>query len=148
MGSEGWARATATAFDLLTRDECAKVAKPEWWNDEGLLALSLKVVRAVPNEVATNNMRARVLSGYSAAWEVGPRSAAEILKAATHYDQAAVLCPAPAVTADFTNDADVCREHSQAKEQESSLRLFLDYSSAPPPKGKKKTTGRKEKTTG
>jgi hypothetical protein len=30
------------------------------------------------------------------AWEAGPRSAAELKKAATHYDRAAALCPAPA----------------------------------------------------
>ena len=36
VSSEGWARATAEAFNMLIQDECAEVAKPEWWNDEGL----------------------------------------------------------------------------------------------------------------
>ena len=36
MGSELWAVATAAAFDKRWRNECAEVAKPDWWNDEGL----------------------------------------------------------------------------------------------------------------
>ena len=36
IANEGWARATAEAFNMLIQDECAEVAKPEWWNDEGL----------------------------------------------------------------------------------------------------------------
>ena len=31
VGSEGWACATADAFEMLRLDECAEVAKPEWW---------------------------------------------------------------------------------------------------------------------
>ena len=38
-GSKGWARATAMAFNMLKLEECAEVAKPEWWSDEGLKAL-------------------------------------------------------------------------------------------------------------
>ena len=49
VGSEDWAEATAAAFDLLKLEECAEVAKPEWWSDEGLKALSARVVRAAPN---------------------------------------------------------------------------------------------------
>ena len=40
VGSKGWARATAMAFNMLKLEECAEVAKPEWWSDEGLKALS------------------------------------------------------------------------------------------------------------
>ena len=50
VGSEGWAEATAAAFDMLTQEACAEVAKPEWWNDEGLKALSARVVRAAPDD--------------------------------------------------------------------------------------------------
>ena len=63
MGSEGWARATAEAFDMLTQEACAEVAKPEWWNDEGLKALSARVVRAAPDDLEANQMRAMVLAG-------------------------------------------------------------------------------------
>ena len=42
---------------------CAELAKPEWWNDEELKALSAGVVRAVPDDAAANEMRAMVLSG-------------------------------------------------------------------------------------
>ena len=63
VGSERWAEATAVAFNLLTKEACDEVAKPEWWNDEGLKALSARVVRAAPNEVGALAMRALVLRG-------------------------------------------------------------------------------------
>ena len=90
-GSEEWAVATANAFHLLRRQtECDEVlAKPHWWNDEGLKALSTKVVRAAPADVAANRMRAYVLSGRCAAWVAGPRSSAEFKEAGTHFEQAA-----------------------------------------------------------
>ena len=88
------------------------MAKPEWWNDEGLKALSARAVRAAPNEVATNSMRAEVLRG-ARSWEVGPRSAAEYKEAATHYDRVAVLSRAPAVKADYASIADLCRSVSE-----------------------------------
>ena len=72
VGSERWAVATAAAFDTLRQEACAEVAKPEWWNDKGLKALSARVVRAAPNDVAASKMRAFVLSGRGgAAWEGG-----------------------------------------------------------------------------
>ena len=92
VGLEDWALATAAAFNLLTVQAGAEVAKPEWWNDEGLKALSARAVRAA-NDVQAHQMRARVLSGQCAAWEAGPRSTAELKKAATHFDRAAALCP-------------------------------------------------------
>ena len=44
-GTEYWAHATASAFNVLTQEESEEVARPEWWNDEGLKALSARVVR-------------------------------------------------------------------------------------------------------
>eukprot|EP00964_Phaeocystis_antarctica_P099800 scaffold65587_cov46-Phaeocystis_antarctica.AAC.1 len=73
VGSEDWAGATAHAFGMPTEKECTEVAKPEWWNDEGLKALSARVVRATPNDTAAIGMRAVVLSGDDGAWEAGPR---------------------------------------------------------------------------
>ena len=67
VGSERWAQATAYAFDLLKLEVCSEVAKPEWWNDEGLKALSARVVRAAPNQLVANGMRAVVLSGWCTA---------------------------------------------------------------------------------
>ena len=93
VGSRCWARATAHAFDKLRLTACSEVAKPEWWNDEGLKALSARVLRAAPNEESAINMRADVLSGRvppgDGAWEAGPRSAAEFKEAAAHYDRSA-----------------------------------------------------------
>ena len=109
VGSELWARATAATFDMLRRKMCGEVAKPEWWNDEGLKALSARVVKAAPDNASANQMRAVVLSGQSSAWEVGPRSAAELKEAAAHYDRAAALQPAPVVKAQFAGCAGWCR---------------------------------------
>ena len=30
---------------MLIQEDCAEVAKPEWWNDKGLKAQSARVVR-------------------------------------------------------------------------------------------------------
>ena len=109
VGSEFWAEATAGAFDMLKQDECSEAAKPEWWNDEGLKALSARVVRAAPNDEKTNLMRAIVLRGLSDIWEAGPRSAAELKGAAAYFDRAAALSNAPAVKGDRARLADTCR---------------------------------------
>ena len=114
VGSEEWARATAYAFDTLRLEQCAEVAKPEWWNDEGLKALSARVVRAAPNEQGANSMRAMVLSGAYGTREVGPRSAAELKEAAAHFDRSAALSDAPAVKAQLFATADWCRSHAEA----------------------------------
>ena len=90
------------------------MAKPEWWNDEGLKALSARVVRASPDDVEANRMRALVLCGHLSAWEAGPRSAAELREAAAHFERAAALHPAPVVKAKFTDFADQCRRQAAA----------------------------------
>ena len=109
VGSRCWARATAHAFDKLRLTACSEVAKPEWWNDEGLKALSARVVRAAPNEESALDMRAMVLSGMCSAWEAGPRSAAELKEAAVHSDRAAALSDTPAWKAMLSRLADQCR---------------------------------------
>ena len=114
VGSEGWADATAEAFCKLALEVCAEVAKPEWWNDEGLKALSARVVRAAPDDVVANMMRAVVLRGHHSAWEAGPRSAAELKEAATHYERAAALHSAPVGKAELADEAADCRSHADA----------------------------------
>ena len=101
--------ASASVFEFLIQEACAEVAKPEWWNDEGLKALSAMVVRVLPGNDAANQMRAVVLRGRCAAWGAGPRSAAELREAATHFDRAAALCPAPVLQAAFAEHAHQCR---------------------------------------
>ena len=98
----------------LIQKACAEVAKPEWWSDEGLQALSARVVRAAPDHLQANMMRAFVLSGLDDAWEAGPRSAAELREAATHFDRAAALYPAPALKAVFANHAARFRRRAEA----------------------------------
>ena len=115
VGSENWAVATADAFHMLQQNECAEVAKPEWWNDEGLKALSARVVGAAPNEESALDMRAYVLSGAcGGAWEVGPRSAAELKEAAALFDRSAAMCNAPAWKAQKVSLADWCRIEAEA----------------------------------
>ena len=70
------------------------MAKPEWWSDEALKALSKAVVGAT-DRLTGDSMRANVLSGQSSAWESGPRSAAELKEAAKHYERSAQLTPGP-----------------------------------------------------
>ena len=114
MGSELWAKTTARAFSMLTKEVCAGVAKPEWWNDEGLKALSARVVRAAPDDLGAIRMRASVMRGSNFAWEAGPRSAAELREAATHFERAAALHTAPAGKAHFTDLAARCRRQAEA----------------------------------
>ena len=115
VGSETWAEATAEAFGMLRLEACAEVAKPEWWNDEGLKALSARVLRAAPDDGNANQMRAYVLSGVNNdAWEVEPRSAAEFKKAAALYQRAVALCPAPASKTALASLADWCRSKAEA----------------------------------
>jgi len=62
-------------------------------------------------------MRALVLGGMGArAWsaEPQPRSVAEFREAATHYERAAALHPAPLAKADFADCADRCRRLAEA----------------------------------
>ena len=114
VGSEHWARATAVAFNVLSLDQCGEVAKPEWWNDEGLKALSARVVRAIPNDLIANTMRALVLRGQGVTWEAGPRLSAGLKEAAPHFERAAALCPAPAAKAHFAGCAVRCRSQAEA----------------------------------
>ena len=95
---------------MLVREACNEVVKPEWWNDEGIKALSARVVRAAPNNVVAIAMRGMVLCGRwsSGAKEAWPRSTAELKKAAAHFERAAALCPAPAGKADFAFRAGLC----------------------------------------
>ena len=87
VGSEMWAVATAQAFDILRLEQCAEVAKPGWWNDEGLKALSARVVRNTESAIDIFRlfMRACLLCGMSLlTLEAVPRSAAEFKEAAAH----------------------------------------------------------------
>ena len=115
VGSETWARATAAAFDMLRLKECGEVAKPEWWSDEGLKALSASVVRSAPNDVRANSMRALILSGlHYGVWHVPHRSSAELLEAAEHFERAAVHSNAPSRKAELYSVADQCLVRAEA----------------------------------
>ena len=46
---------------MMMYRESTEVAKPEWWDDEGLKGLSARVVTAAPSESAAHCMRAMVL---------------------------------------------------------------------------------------
>ena len=78
-----------------------------------LKALSGSVVRAAPDDVSANRMRAMVLCGLTAAWESGPRSAAELREAARHFGRAAALHTATAVKAELADRAAWCRSRTE-----------------------------------
>ena len=96
-GSDKWAAATSAAFEALRQTvgrSHGRSDKPEWWDDEGLKALSARVVKAAPSLEVANRMRAVVLSGLcSGAWEARPRSATELRLAALHFERCAELSP-------------------------------------------------------
>ena len=69
--------------------------------------------RAAPDSLQAHRMRAHVLAGQCAAWEAGPRSAAELREAAVHFERAVALCTAPAFKADFADMATWCRAEAQ-----------------------------------
>ena len=115
VDSAPWARATAAAFEMLRLEQCAEVAKPEWWNDEELKALSAMIVRAAPNDGTAVFMRAYVLCGGNGAWEAGSTSAAELREAAEHFDRSAALSDAPTLKAEKARLAGVCRSLAQAR---------------------------------
>ena len=78
------------------------------------------MVRAAPDDLQANQMPAVVLSGeFADVWEEGPRSAAELKKAATHFARAAALHPAPAGEAELAGRADRCRAAAQAQSEMS-----------------------------
>ena len=109
-GTDQWAQALASAFDLLKLPTCREMPKPEWWNDEALKALSARVVAVVPDNHQGSVMRARVLSGDAIAdahWEVGLRTAAEIKEAATWFGRAASTAQSPAEK--LRNNVHACR---------------------------------------
>ena len=96
-GSDKWAAATSAAFEALRQTvgrSHGRSDKPEWWDDEGLKALSARVLKAAPSLEVANRMRAVVLSGLcSGAWEARPRSATELRLAALHFERCAELSP-------------------------------------------------------
>jgi len=112
-GTEQWAKTAAKAFDLLKHPDCDEEPKPEWWNDEGLKALSARALAVAPDGHMPCIMRARVLSGDAfceAPWNAGPRTAAAIKEAATWYRRAAMLTPAPSGKLRYDNLARGCDE--------------------------------------
>ena len=66
-------------------------------------------------------MRAIVLCGACDAWEAGPRSAAELKEAAKHYERSAELGAAPAINAQATRHAALCRSVAEAMEEAAAV---------------------------
>ena len=76
------------------------------------------MVRAAPDNVEANEMRAMALCGQCCAWEVGPRSAAELSEAAAHFGRAAALERAPPLKAGFAAKAATCRSLAESSGDE------------------------------
>ena len=59
-----------------------------------------------------------MLWGQDDSWEAGSRSAAELKKAATHYERAAALHPAPAGKAELAGKAAWCRRQAEQRKSQ------------------------------
>ena len=111
-GTEDWATSAAAAFHVLKHPDCGEAPKPEWWNDEGLKALSTRVAAACAFP-GGYEMRAFVLCGdalIDAPWNAGPRKAGEVKEAATWYRHAAMVAYAPAEKQRLEDLAHACDE--------------------------------------
>ena len=100
-GTAHWAKAAAGVFNLLKNDACREAPKPEWWNNEGLKALSARVVALVPDTSLACVMRATVLSrgtGWSQLDDPETRTALELKEAASWWRRAARATREPATT--------------------------------------------------
>jgi len=114
-GTVGWAKAVASAFDLLMTRDCDEMPKPEWWNDEALKALSARLAALVPGAMPGAHqpcvMRADVLCGDAlgkAPWNAEPRTAAEVKEAAKWWRRAATVIGIPAGKQHFEQLARAC----------------------------------------
>ena len=113
-GTKEWASSAAEAYNVLAHEDCDDdtVSKPQWWNDEGLKALSARVVAITPDEYSACSFRACVLSGCAVVenhtWDVGPRTAAEIKEAVTWFQRAARAVETSAVRLRYEDYARRC----------------------------------------
>ena len=111
-----WARNVTRAFDSI-RMIHNDIARPTWWNDEDLLAMSARVLSVIGHE---NNhmahlMRARVLchgAGVTSAvtWEAQPRTARQLMEASQSYQLVAEYWPTafPEESQQFVELAHAC----------------------------------------
>tara|TARA_B110001452_G_scaffold26754_1_gene20994 strand:+ start:1558 stop:2379 length:822 start_codon:yes stop_codon:yes gene_type:complete len=110
-GTDVWASAVSGAYETLQHQESDELPKPEWWNDEGLKALSARVVAIAPNDASAPKMRGCVLSGgavFETSWNAGPRTAAEIKEAATWFRRAASVDYSQAARRHYEESASRC----------------------------------------
>ena len=114
---QNWARAAAHAFDLLKTSQCHDVSKPGWWSDDGLKALTARMVAVVPDISTVCVMRAAVLSSPLLAHEHPPwiadaesRKASDIKEAATWWRRGAELAWVSSETDEFHRYAAWCDE--------------------------------------
>ena len=113
-GTNAWASSAAEAYNVLAHEDCDDdtVSKPQWWNDEGLKALSARVVAITPDDYGACSFRACVLSGCAVVenhtWDVGPRTAAEIKEAVTWFHRAARTVGTSAMKLRFEDYARRC----------------------------------------
>ena len=96
---------------MLRLEACDEVPKPEWWNDEGMKAVSARVVALAPDKPAICAMRADVLSGdalFHRSWNAGPRTSGEVKEAATWFRRAMPLSRTQSDTLLYEGRASVC----------------------------------------
>jgi len=94
-GTEAWAECAVWAFNSLLRPQCDDVAKPDWWNDEKLMALSSLVASVMPQSDLAHVMRGEVLSARAGKWPAEPRSSETLREASMCFERAADLADDP-----------------------------------------------------
>ena len=96
--TEAWAKAAANACVTLLADDL-QVRMPEWWNDDGLKALTARIVAVAPDYPNVHMVRASALSGLYPSGSFqdhlipGPRTAPELKEAAAWFRRAAKSGP-------------------------------------------------------
>lgn len=123
-------RAAVMAFDLLVRRCCDGVARPGWWNDADLLAMSERALADTPDSPVSWSTRAAVLTGAGGAWALGPRDGAQLREAAALLEREAKSSPHKA--AQCLGNAERCLAVAARLDASPGLQLKAARLSPPP----------------
>ena len=131
-----WAERAIAAYALCSnQSELSSMARPSWWKDDALKAMSASVLAARPDFVLAWRLRGEVLSALlgGASWVAAPRSAAELLEAGKCLQRAATFGSDELAVADkekVVRQAVACLKAAQAAEAERQARQSGVYSAA------------------
>ena len=90
-GTQSWGWALSSAFNELMQPAMQNAPKPSWWNDASLLAMAEQVIVVDPTDSNAWKMHGEVLCCGADLWNVGPRTAKALRRAAKSFERAAHL---------------------------------------------------------